>query len=79
MSDPTAEPGVPAESHPHPDSSVSLPPAAEKKVAEVKKRAPSLVDLVKTPDRIILRLNKSVAPVKHRPTRCNANTLPSDS
>jgi len=62
MSDPTAEPGVPAENHPDPDSSVSIPPAAEKKVAEVKKRAPGLVDLVKTPDRILLRLNKFVVP-----------------
>ena len=78
MSDPTAEPGVPAENHPDPDSSVSIPPAAEKKIAEVKKRAPvgrlvaevvadvhdhllgGLVDLVKTPDRILLRLNKFV-------------------
>ena len=62
MSDPTAEPGVPAENHPDPESSVSIPPAAEKKIAEVKKRAPGLVDLVKTPDRILLRLNKFVIP-----------------
>lgn len=60
MSDPTAEPGVPAENHPDPDTSVNIPPAAEKKIAEVKKRAPGLVDLVKTPDRILLRLNKFV-------------------
>jgi hypothetical protein len=68
MSDPTVEPGVPGESHPHPDSSVSIPPAAEKKVAEVKKRAPGLVDLVKTPDRILLRLNKFVLPLNNRYT-----------
>jgi len=60
MSDPTVEPGVPADSHPHPDSSVSVPPAAEKKIAEVKRKAPGLVDLVKTPDRLLLRLNKFV-------------------
>jgi hypothetical protein len=60
MSDSTVEPGVPAESHPHPDSSISVPPKVEKKVAEVKKRAPGLVDLVKAPDRILLRLNKFV-------------------
>ena len=61
MSDPAAEPGVPAESHPSPNTGVSVPPAAEKKIAEVKKRAPGLVDLVKTPDKILLRLNKFVA------------------
>jgi len=76
MSDPTVEPGVPAESHPRPDSSVSLPPAAEKKVAEVKKRAPGLVDLVKTPDRILLRLNKFVLPPKSSIATCQkANNI----
>lgn len=54
MSDPAGEPGVPAENHP-----TSIPPASEKSVAaEVQKRAPKLVDLARTPDKVILRLNK---------------------
>lgn len=57
MSDPAAEPGVPAENHPS-----TIPPAAEKSVsAEVQKRAPSLVNLARTPDKILLRLNKYVS------------------
>lgn len=54
MSDPAGEPGVPAENNPS-----SIPPAAEKSVsAEVQKRAPTLVSLARTPDKILLRLNK---------------------
>lgn len=57
MSDPAAEPGVPAENQPS-----SIPPAAEKSVsAEVQKRVPSLVNLARTPDKILLRLNKLLA------------------
>jgi hypothetical protein len=77
MSDPTVEPGVPADSHPSPNSSISIPPAAEKKVAEVKKRAPGLVDLVKTPDKILLRLNKFVYH-KHQTVHQILTLRPSD-
>ena len=57
MSDPTGEPGVPAENHP-----TSIPAASDKSVAkEVEKRVPKLVDLTRTPDKIILRLNKYAA------------------
>ena len=74
MSDPSAEPGVPAESHPHPDTSVNIPPAAEKKIAEVKRKAPGLVDLVKTPDRILLRLNKFVLHINQTQPSHKPNT-----
>lgn len=54
MSDAAAEPGAPA------DTTNNIPSANEKSVArEVQKRAPnSLLDLARTPDKIILRLNK---------------------
>ena len=57
MSDPAGEPGVPAENHP-----TSIPSASDKSVAEeVQKRAPpKLLDIARTPDKIILRLNKYV-------------------
>lgn len=59
MSDAAAEPGVPVE-----NQASSIPPAGEKSVAkEVQKRAPGLVALARTPDKILLRLNKYVSRV----------------
>ncbi|KXL43819.1 hypothetical protein M433DRAFT_131072 [Acidomyces richmondensis BFW] len=56
MSDPTVEPGAPA------DGATNLPSASEKSVAaEAKRRVPKLAQLAATPDRIILRLNKLLA------------------
>ena len=53
MSDPAAEPGVPA------SGKTDIPPASEKSIAnEAKKRAPTLTSIARTPDRIILRMNK---------------------
>ncbi|RMY64615.1 hypothetical protein D0863_09695 [Hortaea werneckii] len=57
MSDPTAEPGAPA------DVSSNIPPAGEKSLtAEAQRRVPNkLVAMAATPDRILLRLNKLLA------------------
>ena len=54
MSDPAAEPGAPT------GGATDVPPASEKSIAaEVKKKVPEkAVTLARTPDRIILRLNK---------------------
>lgn len=59
MSDPAAEPGAPQGG-----ATTNMPPASEKSIAhEVKQRVPSTaVALARTPDQIILRLNKYHSP-----------------
>lgn len=54
MSDPVAEPGAPT------GGATNLPPASEKSIAaEVKDKVPGrAIALARTPDRILLRLNK---------------------
>ncbi len=54
MSDPAAEPGAPQ------DGATKMPPQQEKSIAaEVKERVPpKAIDIARTPDQILLRLNK---------------------
>ena len=54
MSDPAAEPGAPT------GGATNIPPESEKSIAaEVKKKVPGrAIELARTPDKLILRLNK---------------------
>lgn len=62
MSDAAAEPGVPVE-----NQASSIPPAGENSIAkEVQSRVPArLLELARTPDKILLRLNKCVSSIDH--------------
>lgn len=66
MSDPAAEPGAPT------GGATNVPPASEKSIAaEVKKQVPGrAIALARTPDSIILRLNKYTLPAARDQTAC---------
>lgn len=76
MSDPAAEPGAPTG-----NTSTNMPSASEKSIAnEVKQRVPNnILDVARTPDKLILRLNKYALPANNTSNKTNTSINHPDS